>query len=143
MILFSTALCGSLKNADLYPSCIVFFEFGRSFKSLADTSSGIQVTNMFILIHGYCLQAMYISLVNEASVSFWRKCMSYEIWNHKTFPGLSAILFKTKTKYQTFLASFPKHIVHQHSSISSHSSDHIMDKYFLWSNKFLEASHFS
>lgn len=71
------------KNAGLYPVCVAFSEYGRSFKSLADTSSGIQVTNMLILIHGYCLQAMYISLVNEASVSFWRKCMSYVLLKYE------------------------------------------------------------
>lgn len=71
------------KNAGLYPVCIVLSEYGRSFKSLADTSSWIQVTNMFILIHGYCLQATYISLVNEASVSFWRKCMSYVLLKYE------------------------------------------------------------
>jgi len=45
-------------------------KFGGSFKSAADTSSGIQVTNMFLLIHVYCLQKMCITLVNDISVSF-------------------------------------------------------------------------
>lgn len=45
-------------------------KFGRSFKSSADTSSGFQVTNMFVLIHVYCLQAMYISPVNGTPMSF-------------------------------------------------------------------------
>lgn len=71
------------KNAGLYPVCIVFSEHGRSFKSLADTSSGIQATNMLILIHGYCLPAMCILLVNQASVSFWRKCMSYVLLKYE------------------------------------------------------------
>lgn len=98
------------KNAGLYPVCIVFSEYGRSFKSLADTSSGIQVTNMFILIHGFCLQAMYISLVNEASVSFWRKCMSYVLLKYEIIKLLLVYnRFYSKPKWNTrpFWLLFP------------------------------------
>lgn len=98
------------KNASLYPSCIVFSEFGRSFKSLADTSSEIQVTNIFILIHGYCLQAMYISLVNEASVSFWRKCVSYGLLKYEIIKLLlvyNQFYSKPKPNIRRFWLPFP------------------------------------
>lgn len=76
------------KNASLYPVCIVFSEYGRSFKSLADTSSGIQVTNIFILIHGFCLQAMYGKWGFCVFLEEMYELCSTEIWNHKISTGL-------------------------------------------------------
>lgn len=70
MILLRATLFGSLKMQASIHSVLFSLKFGRSFKSSADTSSGIQVTNVFRLIHAYCLQAMRIFLVNETAVSF-------------------------------------------------------------------------
>lgn len=84
MILLSATLFGSLKMQACIQSVLFSLKFGRSFKSSADTSLGIQVTNVFRLIHVYCLQAMCIFLVNETSVSFWGNVWVMFYWNMKS-----------------------------------------------------------
>lgn len=146
MILFSAALYGSLKMQVCIQSVLFFPKFGRSFKSLADTSSGIQVTNVFMLIDVHCFPAIWTSLVNRICLYFLGKWMSYVLLKYEIIKLVhNQFYLKTKWNARPVLLPFPNVLCCSIplSPQAPSSVTVLWRKHFSWSNQFLEASGFS
>lgn len=108
MILSSAALYGSLKMQVCIQSVLFFPKFGRSFRSLADSSSGIHVTNVFMMIDLHCFQAICTSLVNQICLYFLGKCMNYVLLKCEIIKRVhNQFYLKLKLNVRPVLLPFP------------------------------------